>query len=92
MGRLVEGRWHDEWYETAATGGRFVRQDSSFRGAVRADGSSEFAPDPGRYHLYVSLACPWAHRTLIFRRLKRLDGPISVSVVHPQMGEHGWSF
>ena len=92
MGRLVEGHWHDEWYETAKTGGRFVRQDSAFRGAVRADGSSEFAPDAGRYHLYVSLACPWAHRTLIFRSLKRLDAALSVSVVHPLMAEDGWSF
>jgi putative glutathione S-transferase len=92
MGRLVEGFWRDEGYETAKTGGRFVRESSSFRSAVRADGSSEFAPDPGRYHLYVSLACPWAHRTLIFRKLKRLDAAIPVSVVHPLMAEHGWAF
>ncbi len=92
MGRLVEGHWRDEGYDTAATGGRFVRASSSFRGAVRADGSSEFSPDSARYHLYVSLACPWAHRTLIFRSLKRLDEAISASVVHPWMAEHGWAF
>jgi putative glutathione S-transferase len=92
MGRLIEGRWVDEWYDTASAGGRFVRDESSFRGAVRADGSSEFSPEPGRYHLYVSLACPWAHRTLIFRKLKRLEEVIPTSVVHPLMAEQGWSF
>ncbi len=92
MGRLIEGRWSDEWYDTKSSGGRFVRQDSSFRNAVKADGSTEFAPEAGRYHLYVSLACPWAHRTLIFRKLKKLESAISVSVVHPHMGEDGWSF
>jgi putative glutathione S-transferase len=89
---LIEGRWSDEWYDTKSTGGRFVRQQSAFRGQVRADGSSEFAPEAGRYHLYVSLACPWAHRTLIFRRLKKLEDVLPVSVVHPYMGEDGWSF
>ena len=92
MGRLVAGRWTDEWYDTRATGGRFVRQESAFRDWIRADGSTRFAPEPGRYHLYVSLACPWAHRTLIFRKLKRLEEAISVSVVHPLMGKDGWSF
>jgi len=90
MGRLVDGKWSDEWYDTKSTGGRFERKESSFRDSVRADGSTPFAPEAGRYHLYVSLACPWAHRTLIGRKLKRLDGAISVSVVHPLMGEHGW--
>jgi len=92
MGLLIDGKWHDEWYDTANTGGRFVRKDSAFRSWVRADGSSDFAPAPGRYHLYVSLACPWAHRTLIVRKLKRLEDVISVSVVHPYMGAEGWSF
>ncbi len=92
MGRLIDGRWSDEWYDTKATGGRFVRKESAFRDHVRADGSTPFAPEAGRYHLYVSLACPWAHRTLIVRRLKRLEDAISVSVVHPYMGKDGWSF
>jgi len=92
MGRLIEGRWSDEWYDTKSSGGRFVRQDSAFREWVRADGSTPFAPEAGRYHLYVSLACPWAHRTLIFRKLKKLEGAIGVSVVHPLMGKDGWAF
>jgi putative glutathione S-transferase len=92
MGKLIDGQWRDEWYDTESTGGRFVRKDSAFRGWVRADGSSSFAPEAGRYHLYVSLACPWAHRTLIFRRLKKLEQVISVSVVHPLMAENGWTF
>ena len=71
-----EGRWSSEWYDTASTGGRFVRADSSFRSWIRADGSTPFAPEAGRYHLYVSLACPWAHRTLIARRLKGLAGAL----------------
>jgi putative glutathione S-transferase len=92
MGLLVEGKWTDQWYETESTGGRYLRKDSSFRDFVRADGSTRFAPEAGRYHLYVSLACPWAHRTLVFRKLKGLEEAISVSVVHPLMLEHGWSF
>ena len=92
MGRLVDGQWTDQWYNTASSGGRFIREDSSFRHSVRADGSSDFAPEPDRYHLYISFACPWAHRTLIVRKLKGLEKVISVSVVHPYMGELGWSF
>ena len=92
MGRLIDGNWSDEWYDTKSTDGRFVREDSAFRNWVRADGSTSFAPEAGRYHLYVSLACPWAHRTLIARKLKRLDDVLSVSVVHPLMASHGWSF
>ncbi|MEW6268648.1 MAG: glutathione S-transferase family protein [Thermodesulfobacteriota bacterium] len=92
MGLLVDGVWRNDWYDTKSTGGRFVRQDSAFRDRITADGSSGFPAEPGRYHLYVSLACPWAHRTLIFRKLKRLEDAISLSVVHPYMGENGWQF
>lgn len=98
MGLLVDGQWVDEWYVTKSTGGRFVRSDSQFRNWITADGragsSSEagFKAEVGRYHLYVSLACPWAHRTLVFKALKGLEPCISVSVVNPYMGEHGWSF
>jgi len=91
-GYLDNGRWKSGWSDTRATGGEFVRRDSTFRNWVTADGSSGFSPEPGRYHLYVSLACPWAHRTLIFRRLKRLEEIISVSVVEPVMSEQGWMF
>lgn len=90
MGLLIDGIWSDQWYDTASTGGRFERQDSVFRDWVRADGSSIYAPEAGRYHLYVSLACPWAHRTLIFRALKGLEDAITVSVVEPLMLENGW--
>jgi putative glutathione S-transferase len=98
MGLLIDGRWQDQWYDTAASGGRFVRGESGFRHWVTADGApgptgeGGFAAEAGRYHLYVSLACPWAHRTLIYRALKGLGGMISVSVVHWRMGEQGWSF
>ena len=90
MGLLVNGEWKDQWYDTKSTGGRFKRQESAFRHWVRADGSTPFLPEAGRYHLYVSLACPWAHRTLIFRALKGLEAAISVSVVSPFMLENGW--
>lgn len=98
MGLLVDGQWYDRWYETDATGGRFVRKDSSFRNYVTADGSAGptgvdgFKAEAGRYHLYVSLACPWAHRTLIMRALKGLEGMISLSVVNWLMHENGWTF
>jgi len=92
MGMLVEGRWDTSPNDARKTGGRFMRQDAQFRDWITADGSSGFAAAPGRYHLYVSYACPWAHRTLIFRRLKGLENMIDVSVVHPYMGEDGWSF
>ena len=90
MGKLVEGTWKDVWYDTKAHGGRFVRADSAFRDWIRADGSTPYTPEAGRYHLYVSLACPWAHRTLIYRKLKGLERVISVSVVDPLMGSEGW--
>ncbi len=92
MGLLVDGIWRDEWYDTAKTGGRFERWESAFRDAVTADGASGFPAEPGRYHLYVALACPWAHRTLIFRRLKGLEKVVSVSVVMPDLGPEGWCF
>jgi putative glutathione S-transferase len=92
MGLLVDGQWRDEWYETEKTGGKFVRKASAFRDRVAADGSTRFAPEAGRYHLYVSYACPWAHRTLIFRRLKGLEEAIPISVVDPLMAENGWAF
>jgi putative glutathione S-transferase len=98
MGLLVEGKWVDRWYETKKSGGNFVRQDAKWRDCVTADGKPaqgrkrSFKAEPGRYHLYVSLACPWAHRTLIFRKLKKLEDVISVSVVHHYMGKDGWTF
>ena len=98
MGLLVDGQWKDEWYDTKSTGGKFKRKPSQFRHWITADGSagptgnSGFKAEPGRYHLYVSLACPWAHRTLIFLKLKGLEDMISVSVVNPYMENHGWTF
>ena len=92
MGMLVEGKWTDKWYDTKSTGGRFERKESTFRNWIRADGSTDFEPESGRYHLYVSLACPWAHRALIYRRLKGLEEHITISVVNPIMLENGWTF
>lgn len=98
MGLLIDGTWHDQWYDTKSSGGKFVRKDSSFRNWVTADGSAGptgvggFKAEPDRYHLYVSYACPWAHRTLIFRALKGLEDMIGVSVVSPFMHEEGWTF
>jgi len=98
MGLLIEGVWHDKWYDTDSNAGRFKREDSSFRNWVTADGSpgpsgeGGFKAEPGRYHLYVSYACPWAHRTLIFRKLKGLENAISLSVTNWLMGSEGWTF
>ena len=98
MGMLIDGVWHDVWYDTKETRGHFKRQESRFRNYVTADGSAGptgeggFKAEAGRYHLYVSLACPWAHRTLIFRKLKKLEDLISVSIVDPYMLENGWEF
>lgn len=98
MGMLVDGQWHDVWYETQSTGGRFIRKGAAYRNWITADGSAGpsgeggFQAEPGRYHLYVSLACPWAHRTLIMRTFKGLEAMISVSVVHWLMLEKGWTF
>ena len=98
MGLLINGTWQDQWYDTSSTGGRFVRKASQFRHWVTADGSpgasgqGGFKAEPDRYHLYISYACPWAHRTLIFRTLKGLEEMISLSVVHWLMEEQGWTF
>jgi putative glutathione S-transferase len=98
MGKLVDGVWHDQWYDTKSTGGRFVRKDAAFRNFITRDGrpgptgQGGFEAEAGRYHLYVSYACPWAHRTLIFRSLKGLEDLISVSAVQPLMLENGWEF
>lgn len=92
MGLLVKGKWQDKWYDTRSSGGRFVRQGSTFRDRITADGASGFKAEPGRYHLYVSLACPWAHRTLILRKLKKLQDIITLSVVDPLMLTNGWEF
>ncbi|MBD9387403.1 glutathione S-transferase family protein [Agrobacterium sp. AGB01] len=98
MGMLVEGVWKDVWYDTKETRGHFKRSASQFRNWITADGEpgpsgkGGFKAEKDRYHLYVSLACPWAHRTLIFRKLKKLEDLISVSVVDPLMLENGWEF
>lgn len=98
MGLLVDGHWQDKWYDTKSTGGRFVRSESRYRHWITADGSAGptgdagFKAEPGRYQLYVSLACPWASRALIFRVIKGLQDMIGVSVVNPYMAEHGWTF
>ncbi|GKY88859.1 glutathione S-transferase family protein [Sinisalibacter aestuarii] len=98
MGQLVNGIWEDSWYDTRKSGGRFVRSTQTFRNWITPDGSAGpsgsggFAAESGRYHLYVSYACPWAHRTLIFRALKGLTDHITISVVHPDMLSDGWTF
>ena len=98
MGLLIDGKWEDSWYDTKSTGGAFKRSESQFRNWITPDGadgpsgSEGFAAESGRYHLYVSMACPWAHRTLIFRQLKGLAEHITTSVVHPDMLDHGWTF
>lgn len=91
MGLLVDGKWHDQWYDTHSSGGEFIRQDAQFRDVVKSDDSEEgFQAESGRYHLFVSLACPWAHRALIFRKLKKLEQAIGVTIVKPEMLENGW--
>lgn len=98
MGLLIDGQWHDHWYDTESNKGRFIRSDSQFRHWVTAtgeagpSGQAGFKAEPGRYHLYVSLACPWASRAVIFRKIKGLESLISLSVVHWHMGEYGWYF
>lgn len=92
MGLLVDGQWQDVWYETSKTQGEFKREPTQFRGAISSQAHAQFPAEKGRYHLYVSLACPWAHRTLIFRQLKKLQDFIDISIVHPHMLEKGWEF
>src|SRR4051794_1968193 len=98
MGLLINGAWHESWYDTSQTQGRFVRADSTFRHWVTRDGApgpsghGGVAAEPNRYHLYVSLACPWAHRTLILHKLKGLASIVPYSVVHWLMGPQGWTF
>jgi len=98
MGLLQNGKWVDQWYDTKESKGHFVRQASQFRNWITADGApgpsgvGGFRAEAGRYHLYVSYACPWAHRTLIFRALKKLEAMISVSIVNWYMGANGWTF
>ncbi len=98
MSLMIDGKLHEDWLDAETEGGEFKRKESSFRHWITPDGSpgpsgeGGFEAEPGRYHLSVSYACPWAHRTLIFRKLKKLEDLISVSVVHPYMGPEGWSF
>jgi putative glutathione S-transferase len=98
MGLLVDGVWHDTWYDTKSTGGKFERSQAKFRNWITADGSAGpsgtggFKAETGRYHMYVSDACPWAHRALIFRQIKDLSDHITISTVHPDMLSDGWSF
>lgn len=98
MGLLVEGKWQDKWYDTQKSGGAFVRERAGFRSWITKDGEpgptgdGGFKAEAGRYHLYVALACPWANRALIFRKLKQLEDIISVSTVHPDMLNDGWTF
>ncbi|WP_318435307.1 glutathione S-transferase family protein [Photobacterium leiognathi] len=98
MGLLVDGKWHTDWYDTKSTGGKFERKASSFRNWITKDGSAGitgeagFKAEPNRYHLYVSLACPWAHRAIIYCQLKGLDSMIPMSVVNAYMGDNGWNF
>ena len=98
MGQLVDGKWSTEWYDTKKSDGKFVRKAPAFRDWITADGSAGpsgdggFKAESGRYHLYVSAACPWAHRTLIFRKLKGLENHISVDFIHPDMLDEGWTF
>ena len=98
MGLLVDGQWHNQWYDTKSSNGKFVRSEAQFRNWITADGQAGptgkagFKAEAGRYHLYISLACPWAHRTLIFRELKGLQSMIDISVVNSLMGDEGWTF
>ncbi len=102
MGLLINGEWHDDWYDTESTQGRFEREAATFRDWVTPDGEPRsgtsggdgrgFEAEAGRYHLYASYACPWSHRALLFRRLKGLEKIVSLSITHWLMGEHGWTF
>ncbi len=87
MSLLIKGELKEDWFGNVSEGGEYVRKDSQFRDSIAPQDI-----EAGRYHLYVSYACPWAHRTLIFRKLKKLEQIIGVSVVHPYMDDEGWSF
>ncbi|WP_215402549.1 glutathione S-transferase family protein [Vibrio gigantis] len=91
MGKLIQGKWFDIGYDTKSNSGRFVREDAGFRNTISNEPDAKFKPESGRYHLYVSYACPWAHRTLIFLNLKGLDKHIDVTVVSPDMLSNGWT-
>lgn len=90
MGKLVDGKWVDVWYDTNKSGGKFQRQASQFSRADNTNSDSSFQAEANRYHLYVSLACPWASRCVVFRKLKKLEDVIGMTVVHPHMLENGW--
>lgn len=90
MGKLINGEWHDVWYDTKQNQGKFVREEAGFRHWIENRAAATFQPESGRYHLYVSLACPWAHRTMIFRHLKGLESHIDVTIVCPDMLSEGW--
>lgn len=92
MGMLIKGELVDNWLDKEIDEGEFKRMESTFRNWVRADGRSDFTAEAGRYHLYVSHACPWAHRTVIFRQLKKLENIIGLSVVEAEMFDQGWTF
>lgn len=98
MSLMQDGKLLADWLDSETENGEFIRKDSQFRNWITVDGAAGpsgvagFKAEPGRYHLYVSLACPWAHRTLIVRKLKHLEDIISISVVHPHMGDKGWDF
>jgi glutathionyl-hydroquinone reductase len=91
-GYLKNGQWHEGWYDTKATQGAFVRAEAAFRNRITADGAGGYPAEPGRYRLYVSLACPWAHRTLIARAVKKLEAIVAVSIAEPVMSDQGWAF
>ena len=92
MGQLIDGIWKVDEIRPNKVDGTYKRENSVFRDWISEEEGAEFLPESGRYHLYISHACPWAHRTLIFRFLKNLEDHISVDVVHPEMLENGWAF
>lgn len=98
MGVMIEGKWHDRWFDTKSSGGRFIRTEAQFRNWITPDGrpgpsgDGGFKAEADRYHLYVGHACPWAHRTVIFRVLKGLEDKIGLSIVHWHMAKNGWNF
>lgn len=91
LGQLIDGKWTTDWTERDDSG-EFKRMSTQFRGQIKANGSTDFLAEPGRYHLYISLGCPWAHRTAILWQLKGLQGVIGLSIVDPVISEQGWQF